>query len=133
MKIFGFRPTGDVLTGAAVGAGLLVAPAILPLAWSAVRPLLKAVLKGGFFLYETGRQTLSEVAQEPRKARAKGTRAKSELTQIQNKREDEEAVIGKVRAAEERAMGGQVRPKQPAKKAKKEPVKKRRRSPATPV
>ncbi len=133
MKIWGFRPTGDVLTGAAVGASVLVAPVILPLAWSAVRPAMKAILKCGFLLYETGRRTLSEVAHEPRRVRAKEAGAKSDLKRIQSKRIDEEAVIGQVRAAEERATGGRARPKQPAKKVRKEPGKKGGQSPATPA
>jgi outer membrane biosynthesis protein TonB len=50
MEIWGFRPKGDVLTSVAVGVGILAAPVVMPVAWSAVRPLLKAVLKTGFVL-----------------------------------------------------------------------------------
>ena len=55
MTILDFRPRGDLVTGVVVGAGVLAAPVVVPWAWSAVRPVLKAILKGGFLLYETGR------------------------------------------------------------------------------
>lgn len=62
MAIWDFRPRGDLLTGVAVGIGALAAPVVIPWAWSAVRPMLKALLKGGFLLYETGRGAYAEAA-----------------------------------------------------------------------
>jgi hypothetical protein len=60
MAIWDFRPRGDVLTGLLIGAGVVAAPVALPLAWTAVRPLLKVILKSGFMLYETGRRAFAE-------------------------------------------------------------------------
>ncbi len=55
MAIWDFRPKGgDIWTGVAVGAGLLAAPVVMPLAWSTVRPLLKAILKSGFLSVRNG-------------------------------------------------------------------------------
>jgi hypothetical protein len=54
MEIWDLRPKSDLATGMALGIGLLVAPAILPMAWSVVRPLLKGIMKGGMTVYETG-------------------------------------------------------------------------------
>ena len=55
MTILDFKPKGDLLTTVAVGAAVIAVPVVLPLAWSAARPLLKAFFKGGFMLYESGR------------------------------------------------------------------------------
>jgi len=63
MKIWDFKPSGDLFTTVAVGAAVAAAPVVLPFAWSAVRPLLKTVLKGGFMLYETGQGAYTAVAQ----------------------------------------------------------------------
>jgi hypothetical protein len=63
MKIWDFKPSGDLFTTVAVGAAVAAAPGVIPFAWSAVRPLLKTVLKGGFMLYETGRGACTAVAQ----------------------------------------------------------------------
>ncbi len=71
MAIWDFRPKGDLWTGVAVGAGLLAAPVVISLAWSATRPVLKVILKGGFMLYETGRQILGEATEEPGRGKAK--------------------------------------------------------------
>jgi hypothetical protein len=60
MAIWDFRPRGDVLTGLVIGVGVVAAPVALPLAWTAIRPLLKVILKSGFMLYETGRRAFAE-------------------------------------------------------------------------
>ncbi len=52
MAIWDFRPKADIWTGVAVGVGLLVAPVVLPTAWSAVRSLLKGIVKGSIIVYE---------------------------------------------------------------------------------
>jgi len=121
MAIWDFRPRGDLWTGVAVGAGLLAAPAVISLAWSATRPVLKVILKGGFMLYETGRQILGEAAEEPESGKAKtieASRAASAQT-MKKDAESEEAVIGKVRAVEEPARGGRAKPKPRAQKQRK--------------
>jgi hypothetical protein len=65
MTLWNFRPRVDLVTGIAVGAGVLAAPVVVPMAWSAVRPLLKAMLKGGFILYETGKGTVAAITGGP--------------------------------------------------------------------
>ena len=61
MAIWDFRPKGDIWTGIAVGIGVVAAPVVIPLAWSAIRPLLKAVVKTGFMVYEKGHEIVEEV------------------------------------------------------------------------
>jgi hypothetical protein len=63
MRIWDFKPNGDLFTTVAVGAAVATAPVVLPFAWSVARPLLKTVLKGGFMLYESGRGAYAAVAQ----------------------------------------------------------------------
>ncbi len=113
MAIWDFRPRGDLWTGVAVGAGLLAAPVVISLAWSATRPVLKVILKGGFRLYETGRQILGEATEEPARGKAKTIEAsRPALAQTMKKDEEtKEEVTGKVRAVEEQARGGRAKPK----------------------
>ena len=80
MAIWDFRPKGDLWTGVAVGAGLLAAPVVIPLAWSATRPVLKAILKGGFMLYETGRQFLEEATEGPVRVQARAIVAEEQAS-----------------------------------------------------
>jgi hypothetical protein len=54
---------GNIWTGIAIGAGLLAAPIVIPAVASAARPLLKAVIKGGYLLYEYGREMVAEVTE----------------------------------------------------------------------
>jgi hypothetical protein len=61
MAITDMIPKGSLWTGIAVGAGLLVAPVVIPAIAGAARPLLKAVIKGGYMLFEKGRETMAEV------------------------------------------------------------------------
>jgi hypothetical protein len=61
MAIWDLRPKADIWTGVAIGVGLLVAPVVIPMVAAAARPLLKAALKGGFVLYEKGREVVAEV------------------------------------------------------------------------
>ncbi len=61
MAITDMIPKGSLWTGIAVGAGLLVAPVVIPAIAGAARPLLKAVIKGGYMLFEKGRETLAEI------------------------------------------------------------------------
>ena len=107
MNILDFKPKGDLLTTVAVGAAVVAAPVVVPLAWSAARPLLKAVLKGGFMLYETGRQVWPEAAEGParRQVRVIEQRLPAPVRRMKRDEETEEESIGKVRAVEERAVG----------------------------
>lgn len=53
-----------MITGLAVGIGAaLLAPVIVPIATSILRPLAKSVIKGGILLYEKGRETGAELAE----------------------------------------------------------------------
>ena len=63
MAISDMIPKGSIWTGIAVGAGLLVAPIVIPAVAGAARPLLKAVIKGGYTLYEYGREMVAEVTE----------------------------------------------------------------------
>jgi hypothetical protein len=121
MAIWDFRPRGDVWTGVAVGAGLLAAPVVLPLAWCATRPVLKAFLKGGFMLYETGRQILGETSEgtQSRQARAQVAKQPASPRRTRTSGEEEEELIGKIRTAEEQAIGGKPKPKPRAPKQRK--------------
>ncbi|MGC8659765.1 MAG: DUF5132 domain-containing protein [Desulfomonilaceae bacterium] len=63
MAVSDMMPKGTLWTGIAVGAGLLIAPVVVPAVASAIRPLFKVVIKGGFMLYEKGREMVAEVAE----------------------------------------------------------------------
>ena len=63
MAISDMIPKGGIWTGIAVGAGLLVAPIVIPAVAGAARPLLKAVIKGGYILFEKGREMVAEVCE----------------------------------------------------------------------
>ena len=63
MAISDMIPKNSLWTGIAVGAGLLVAPVVIPAVAGAARPLLKAVIKGGYMLYEYGREMVAEVTE----------------------------------------------------------------------
>jgi len=76
MMIWDFKPKGDLVTTLAVGVGVAAAPRIIPLAWYAVRPLLKSILKGGFMIYESGRRALCEASA----TREEGTLKKGRVT-----------------------------------------------------
>ena len=55
---------GNILGGLAIGIGAsVVAPVVIPVLATVVKPLTKAAIKGGFLLYDKGRETLAE-AQE---------------------------------------------------------------------
>jgi hypothetical protein len=63
MAISDMIPKGNIWTGIAIGAGLLAAPIVIPAVAGAARPLLKAVIKGGYTLYEYGREMVAEVTE----------------------------------------------------------------------
>jgi hypothetical protein len=125
MAIWDFRPRGDVWTGVAVGAGLLAAPVVLPLAWCATRPVLKAFLKGGFMLYETGRQILGETSEGTQSRQARATVAKPSPRRTTKSGEETAELIGKVGTVKEQPRGGGAKPKPRApKQGKKAETKK---------
>jgi predicted transcriptional regulator len=87
---------------------------------------LKAVLKGGFMFYETGRQALAEVAEGIGKPQ--GTPAthekESRATQIvRSRKKSDRELIEKVGIAEEQAIGVQAKPRQREKKQRKKAEK----------
>jgi hypothetical protein len=61
MAIFeGWR--GNIVGGLAIGIGAsVVAPVVIPILATVVKPLAKAAIKGGFLLYDKGRETFAEV------------------------------------------------------------------------
>lgn len=58
MNIFGFKPKGDVWTGVAIAAAVLAAPVVIPVVAAAVRPLIKAGIKGGYIIFDKGREVV---------------------------------------------------------------------------
>jgi hypothetical protein len=121
MAIWDFRPKGDLWTSVAVGAGLLAAPVVIPLAWSATRPVLKAILKGGFMLYETGRQMLGEATESPERGKAKAIEVSrpASAPRMKKDKDTKKEVIGKIRTLEEQARGDGAKPKPRAQKPRK--------------
>lgn len=133
MAIWDLRPRGDILTGVAVGVAALAAPVVIPLAWAAVRPWLKALLKGGFLLYETGRGAYAEVAEKADGSKPKkATPIKVRATAQPAKETDEKDRIAalKTKAVEELSDSrspekpAAKKPRRQATKAKKKPEKK---------
>ncbi len=56
MNLWNLKPKSDIWTGVAIGAAVLAAPIVIPAVGQAVRPLIKAVLKGGYLLCEKGKE-----------------------------------------------------------------------------
>jgi len=55
---------GNLMTGLAVGIGAaLLAPIVIPAVAAVAKPLAKAALKGGFLLYERGKEALAEAGE----------------------------------------------------------------------
>src|SRR5208337_322684 len=125
MAIWDFRPKGDLWTGVAVGAGLLAAPVVIPLAWSATRPVLKSILKGGFTLYETGRKIFGDATEEPVRwhARAIDSIELPLARRMKKGEEQEEELMGKAKATEQRATLGRPKPRRTDKKQSKKAEK----------
>jgi hypothetical protein len=137
MAIWDFRPRGDVLTGVAVGVSALAAPVVVPLVWSAVRPLVKAIFKGGFVLYETGRGAIAEASEwvgseEPKTVTpAKVVKAEKHIVaavpEKDTKRQKEQLLeqraehVGKIEAKESPKKAAHAKPKRQAKTTKKKP------------
>ena len=132
MAIWDFRPRGDVLTGVAVGAAVLAAPVVIPLVWAAVRPWLKAVMKSGFLLYETGRGAYAEATEGSERRNPEKVRPiKVGPTVLSAEETDQEGRvalikrdIGDLTGAGKREKPAAKKPKRQAKKGKKRPEKK---------
>lgn len=135
MTIWDFKPKGDLVTTVAVGVGVAAAPVVVPWAWSAVRPLLKAVLKGGFMLYEMGRGACVAAAEwtGPEKAKEGPTvkpKKAAQRARVMNR--DERAVAQNLGIIEEQLTGKEAhakpskpKPKRPAKTAKRKTEEKK--------
>ncbi len=63
MAILDFKPKADIWTGIIIGAGLLLAPIVIPAVAAAARPILKTALKGGLKLIETGNELIAEASE----------------------------------------------------------------------
>jgi hypothetical protein len=52
---------GNIVTGLAIGIGSsILAPVVVPILASVVKPMAKAAIKGGFLLYQKGREVAAE-------------------------------------------------------------------------
>lgn len=64
MGLFNNGLRGNILGGLAIGIGAaLLAPVVVPVLASIVKPLAKGAIKGGFILFEKGKEMAAE-AQE---------------------------------------------------------------------
>jgi hypothetical protein len=54
---------GNIGTGLAVGAGVVLLPVVMPLITGIGRPLVKSVIKGGIVVYDTAREYLAEAGE----------------------------------------------------------------------
>jgi hypothetical protein len=63
MASWNFMPKGNLWTGLGLGLAIVAAPVVIPMMAAAVRPLLKAGLKGGYRVYGKGRQAAGSVRQ----------------------------------------------------------------------
>jgi hypothetical protein len=63
MGLLDFVPKVDLGTGILIGVGLLAAPIVVPVLAAAIRPALKATIKGGILAYEKSREMLSEACE----------------------------------------------------------------------
>ncbi len=106
MTILDFKPKGDILTTVAISAAVVAVPVVVPLAWSAARPLLKAGLKGGFMLYESGRGACAAAAEWTGSIMEKEEPAvKPRKTEARAKQSEERALAQNLGLIEERSVG----------------------------
>ncbi len=81
MALFDNGLKGNILSGLAIGIGAAVlAPAVMPVVASVMKPLAKAAIKGGIMLYEKGRETVAEVSEIVEDIVAE---AKAEMAEVQ--------------------------------------------------
>jgi len=50
---------GNILTGFAIGIGVVLIPKIIPVVANVIKPAAKAAVKGGLMLYEQGKEILA--------------------------------------------------------------------------
>jgi hypothetical protein len=113
MTILDFKPKGDLLTTVAVGAAVVAVPVVIPLAWSAARPLLKAVFKGGLMLYESGRGAYAAAADwTGSQTEKKATAVKPKKTEARAKEREQRALAQNLGLVEEQSVAAKpARPK----------------------
>ncbi len=76
MRIFG---NGISMGGLAIGAGVvLLAPVVLPIIGAALKPVFKAVIKGGILAYEGAKVSIAETKESLEDLAAE---AKAEISQ----------------------------------------------------
>jgi len=55
---------GNLMTGLAIGIGAaILAPIVIPAVAAVAKPLAKAAIKGGFLLYERGKEAVAEASE----------------------------------------------------------------------
>lgn len=84
-------PKGLTLPGLAIGAGaVLLAPVVIPAVGSALKPLLKAGIKGGILAYEGAKLSIAETREaiEDITAEAKAEIAKKNTAEKPPKKAD---------------------------------------------
>ncbi len=82
MSLFNNGLKGNILSGLAIGIGAtIIAPVVIPILASAVKPIAKATIKSGLMLYEKGKETVAEVSEmvEDIVAEAKAEMAEANL------------------------------------------------------
>jgi hypothetical protein len=84
---------GNIAVGAAV---VLLAPAVLPVLGSALRPMAKALIKGGITVYEMGREVVAEARETVEDLNAE---VQSERKQEQVAEGSEKKALGKVKTS----------------------------------
>jgi hypothetical protein len=124
MALWEFKPRGDLFTTVAVGVGVLAAPVVVPLAWSVTRPLIKAILKGGFMAYEMGRCTLGYAADKDiYQSASKEERKVEEPKTGAEKKQAVSKTNGKPKEMKSQAKTAEEKPKRQKKSTKKQAEK----------
>ncbi len=60
MAIWDYAPKGDLWTGVAIGAGLLLAPVVIPIIGEVAKPVAKVLMKAGITAYEIGTEMVAD-------------------------------------------------------------------------
>ena len=85
---------GNILGGLAIGIGASVlAPVVIPVLASVVKPLSKAAIKGGYLLYEKGRETFAEVQEVVEDLVAEAKAEIEEIQEISPPRQDSDPAV----------------------------------------
>ncbi|HVP79313.1 MAG TPA: DUF5132 domain-containing protein [Thermodesulfobacteriota bacterium] len=81
MPIFSNGLRGNILGGLAIGIGAaILAPVVVPVLATIVKPLAKGAVKGGFILFEKGKEVAAEAIEAAEDLVAE---AKAELAEAQ--------------------------------------------------